>query len=395
MPNVKDMTTSPAGLAAGQLREGFRARSYRCSRGRWTIGYGSTYRIIDGEVVPVGPGETITEREAAELFAVQWRIHEAGIARAITRELLQNQFDTLADMAFNLGPDFLFSGARGTTGLREAINAGAWEHVDGEILRWHWAGDRRDAGLYTRAISRLCQWHGLPFDWPYHETTEDTIKRDASGRVIETPFIRLNLDGTLGDMVTAETALARARAYDAKARAAAPPKARVPVDAAPPPKPPEPAPKAADPAPEVPVSPPPAPPPPPPKERKPIIAIGDPYKQAARSGLTVKDLHYRGLDPDAVANAKPITDSETFWGGVWLALGQILLQMGQRGFFIAVLPSWASVLLIDALRDPFVLGILATITAALVSAILSAPALIRAGWRKMKRGRANATQLKY
>lgn len=393
MPSVKDMTTSPAGLAAGQLREGFRARSYRCSANRWTIGFGSTYRIVDGEIVPVGPGETITQAEAAELFAVQWGIHESGIARAITRELTQNQFDMLADMAFNLGPDFLFSGANDTTGLREAINAGAWEHLDGEILRWHWASGRRDPGLYTRAISRLCQWHGLPFEWPYWESTPDKIRRDASGRVIETPFMRLNSDGTLGDMVTAETALARARAYDAKARAAAPPKARVPAEAAPPPKPPEPAPKAADPAPQAPVSPPPAPPPP--KERKPIIAIGDPYKQAARAGVTAKDLHYRGLDPEVIKTAKPITESETFWGGVWIAIGQILLQMGQRGFFIAILPSWASVLLIDALRDPFVLGILATLTAALVSAILSAPAMIRAGWRKMKRGRANATQLKY
>ena len=408
MPKPENMTTSALGLKAGRIREGFSEDAYLCGGKKWTFGHGSTYRYIDGERVDVAPGDTITEAEAAELFALQWAEHESGIARAITRDISQPQFDVLADMAFQFGENFLLSGEGGTTGLREAINAGAWERVDGEIARWYWAGGRRDPGVYTRALARVCQWHALPWFWLYEASTRDTIKRDAAGRVIETPFMALNPDGTVREMVTPETALARARAVDALARAKAPAQEGVPTAPAPskptitikappgvdiddvlgedtaPPAKPAPAPPAA-----------PAPPLKRAKVRKPIISMGDPYAGAASAGLRASNIHYRGLDPALIKNAKPITESETFFGGVWIVIGQVLLNMGRRGFFIAVLPSWASVMLIDALQSPFILGVLATVTAAIFTAIVAAPRILKEGWRKMKHGRATATQLKY
>ena len=58
-----------------------------------------------------------------------------------------------------------------------------------------------------------------------------------------------------------------------------------------------------------------------------------------------------------------------------------------------MVPGWASFLLVDALRDPVVLGGLASATALLVAGLAAAPAVIRAGIRKLRRGRAAASQI--
>lgn len=396
-------TSSPAALEAAVIREGFRPKAYRDTGGVWTVGIGYTRITRDGVERPVKPGDTMTLQEAAELLREEWQEHERLILRHISRPLTQNQFDVLADMAFQFGAGFLVSGENNTTGLREAINAGAWEKIDREIARWYFVKKRRDAGVYTRALSRVCQWNGLPWVWLYEALTPDSIVRDESGRILKTPFIELDTDGAVKDMVNPETALARARAFAAAnaARAKAPETPRVPADPAPSTQPPPileiklppgvkiKEPKAAEPAP------PPAPPKTAAKPQKPVVTIGEPYAGPERPPPQPGDLHYRGLDPEAVKNAKPITESETFFGGVFIVFGQILLNMGRRGLFVAILPTWASVALIEALQDPFILGMLATATAAVVSGIIAAPAIIRAGWKKMKRGREKATQLKY
>ena len=409
MPNPSTMTTSPAGLEAGQYREGFRDRAYKCSANKWTIGFGATFRYVDGDRIPIAAGDTITEREAAELFAEQWREHESGIARAISRDLTQPQFDVLADMAFQFGPAFLVSGAGKTTGLRDAINAGAWEKVDAQIARWHYANGRRDPGVYTRALARVCQWHALPWKWLYQASTPDTIKRDDAGRVIETPFMKLDANGAVLEMVTPESALARARAVDAQARAKAPAAARVPPTPAPsiPAEPPaaakpvivvKPPPgveirQEAPPAPETP-SPAPKSPDPQPKAakpRKPIIEIVEPYKPISSKTISLDDLAVRGIDPGK--GAKPMTESERFWGMFWIASGNILFQAASRGLVLGIVPSWATFLIVDGLRDPIILGALTSLTVALGAAVVAAPRVIKAGIAKLRRGRATASQL--
>lgn len=395
------MTTSEAGLAAGRFREGFRADAYECSADTWTFGYGSTYFYQDGERVAVQEGDTITRAEAAALFAEQWPGHAAHIGDAITRPLAQQQFDVLADMAFQFGPRFLTKGDGGTTGLRDAINDGAWEKIDDEIARWHWAGGRRDPGVYTRALSRVCQWHALPWRWLYDESTPAAIKRDGRGRVIETPFMKLDTNGAVLELVTPTTALARARAFDAAGRAKAPAEPRVPAAPAPS-TPAKPALRVKAPAgvkvdeilKQAPPQAAPASPPakaPPAKPRKPVIAIVEPYKPISPQTLSVEDLHMRGIDP--AKGAKPMSESERFWGLFWIAAGNIVFQAASRGLVLGMIPGWASFLLVDALRDPIVLGGLASATALLVAGLAAAPAVIRAGIRKLRRGRATASQI--
>ena len=401
MATATTIKTTPAGLEAGKYREGYRGKAYKCSAKRWTLGHGATYRYIEGERVPIGPGDTITREEAAALFLEQWAEHEAGVSPTITRPIAAYQFDVLADMAFQFGRDFLFSGANDTTGLREAINAGAWERCEREIARWHYADGRRDAGLYNRALARVCQWNALPWHWIYDESGGDNSKQKG-GWTYETPFMRLDpTDGALLDMVTPETALARARAYDAKARAAAPATGRVPPDPAPPSSPPELKVKlppgvtedgeASKPPPAAEKAPPKAEPAE--KPRKPVIGIAEPYKPISGRTISLDQIHLRGLDPDK--GAKPMTDSERFWGLFWIGAGNILFQAASRGLVIGALPAWATFLAVDALRDPIFLGALTSATVMLGTALAAAPGMIKAGIRKLRRGDATATQLTF
>lgn len=300
--------SSEAALEAALIREGFRPKAYKDSGGVWTVGIGFTRIIIDGVSRAVLPGDSITREAALEALREEWAAHERLITRHITRPLTQNQFDVLADMAVQFGAGFLISGERATTGLRDAINSGAWEKVDNEIARWFFVKGRRDAGVYTRALSRVCQWHGLPWRWLYEQTTPDTIKRDASGRIIETPFIKLDSNGAILELVTPEIALARARAYAAAAAAPvpkAPETPRVPADPAPSPRPAE--------KPVITVKPPPgvvikaedppkpaketAPPAAPKKAKKPVIGIAEPYEPAPVKSVPIDQLPIPGIDP--------------------------------------------------------------------------------------------------
>lgn len=399
-------TSSPAAYDAALVREGFRDKAYKDSGGKWTVGIGFTRIDTGAGLRPVAPGDTMTRSEAIAILREEWLDHERLITRHITRPLTQNQFDVLADMAFQFGAGFLVSGAGGTTGLREAINAGVWEKIDNEICRWYYTKERRDAGVYTRALSRVCQWHGLPWRWLYEQTTPDSIKRDDTGYVIETPYIKLTSEGAVVDMVTPETALARARAYaaaEASRVPKAPEKPRVPASPAPSPpaaekpvivvKPPAGVVIKAEDPPKAEPGPAPADPRPAARPKKPVIGIAEPYEPAKVKTVPLDQLPIPGIDP--AQGAKAMTDAQRFWGLFWIGAGNILQAAAMRGLVIGALPSWATYLLVDALRDPIILGALTALTVALVSAAAAAPAIIKAGIRKLRKGDAEAVHLTY
>lgn len=393
-------TSSPAALEAALIREDFKAKAYKDTGGKWSVGIGFTMIEREGALRPVEPGDVMTKAEALDYLRVKWAEHERLIPHHITRPLTQNQFDVLADMAFQFGVGFLRSGAGNTTGLREAINAGAWEKIDREIARWYYVKGERDAGVYSRALSRICQWHGLPWRWIYQALTPDVIVRNAAGKIVETPFIKLDSDGEVRELVTPETALARARAFAAAAAATvpkAPETPRVPADPAPSPAPQKPV-LVVKPPPgvvlkEAPASPPPPPPQPPKKTKRPVISISDPYEAVPVKSTTIDKLPLPGIDPEKPP--KPMTDAQRFWGLFWIGFGNILQAAALRGLTFGGAPAWVTYLMVDAVRDPVILGMLTAATVALVSGLLAAPAIIRTGINRLRKGDAEATQLTY
>jgi lysozyme len=117
--------------------EGCRLRAYKCPAGVWTIGYGHTKGVKEGQV--------ITSAQAESLLRGDLRVYESGVEQ-LGVPLTQCQFDALVDFAYNLGLDAL----RRST-LLTKIRLGASEaEIRKEFMRWVNAGGKRLPGLVRR-----------------------------------------------------------------------------------------------------------------------------------------------------------------------------------------------------------------------------------------------------
>jgi len=134
------MKISDAGLALIKTFEGFRANSYICPAGVWTIGYGHTGSEIKA-------GLKITEREAELTLRKDIKQFEDVVLQKIKIPLNQNQFDALVSFVFNIG-----SGAFSESTLLKRLNNK--EDPDTvartEMPRWNKGGGRVLEGLKRR-----------------------------------------------------------------------------------------------------------------------------------------------------------------------------------------------------------------------------------------------------
>lgn len=90
------MRTSAAGLELIKSFEGFRETATRLPDGRWTIGY--------GHVRTAREGLTISQKDAEDLLTYDLKPVEDAIASMLFAPLMQNQFDALVSLAFNISP---------------------------------------------------------------------------------------------------------------------------------------------------------------------------------------------------------------------------------------------------------------------------------------------------
>lgn len=115
---VDDMQLGEVGIAALKGHEGLRLEAYWDENG-WAIGYGHRGGVKEGD--------TITREQAEELFRqdTQWVVN--SIREHIQVPLTQQQFDALASLVYNVGPD-------GWQAVAERINAGDMEGAQASWL---------------------------------------------------------------------------------------------------------------------------------------------------------------------------------------------------------------------------------------------------------------------
>ena len=87
-------TTNQAGLQLIESFEGLRLQSYQDSVGVWTIGYGHTKGVTQGQ--------TITQEQAQAFLQQDLGVAEGGV-NALNQTLTDNQFAALVSFTFNLG----------------------------------------------------------------------------------------------------------------------------------------------------------------------------------------------------------------------------------------------------------------------------------------------------
>ena len=128
-----------ASLALIKQFEGCRLEAYRCSAGRWTIGYDHT----DG----VKKGMKITQKQAELIFQNDIDLFSKSVSNVIgSVNLNQNQFDALISFAYNCGIGNL---KKSTLLMRIKENPND-ERIGYEFLRWTYSNGRYLAGLARR-----------------------------------------------------------------------------------------------------------------------------------------------------------------------------------------------------------------------------------------------------
>lgn len=145
------MKISDKGIEFIKQAEGFRAEAYRCAGGVWTIGYGHTGGVREGQRIDKERAEKLLR---SDVLGVQLRL--SALLSEAEVELTQGQFDALCSFAFNLGMDAL----RRSTLWRKVVKNAADPAIPDEFRRWVYAGGKRLAGLEKRREGEVAIWKG-------------------------------------------------------------------------------------------------------------------------------------------------------------------------------------------------------------------------------------------
>ena len=130
--------------------EGLRLQAYKCAGGKWTIGYGHTYGVTEGQ--------QITRQQAEAFLEEDLSIVEAAVNEYVTSTLEQHQFDALVSFTFNVGSGNL----RRSTLLRIVNNApNAFLAIHKEFLKGCYAGDVKLNGLILRRSAEAELYEGI------------------------------------------------------------------------------------------------------------------------------------------------------------------------------------------------------------------------------------------
>lgn len=119
------MHISDEGLELIKHFEGCELEAYKCAAGVWTIGYGHTKDIQEGDKWSQDKADFMLWRELEEEY--EQHVHDF-----VHVPLNQSQFDALVSWTYNLGPANL----KASTMLKK-LNNGKYEEVPVQMARWN------------------------------------------------------------------------------------------------------------------------------------------------------------------------------------------------------------------------------------------------------------------
>ena len=145
------MKTSAEGVALIKKFEGCKLESYLCSGDVWTLGFGHTRGVKEGD--------SCTQEQAEQTLVDDLFEFEKYVHKHVNVALDQNQFDALVAWTFNLGPTNL----REST-LLKRVNEERFSDVPTEIRRWNRAGGEVVQGLVRRRAAEALLWQGKKWE---------------------------------------------------------------------------------------------------------------------------------------------------------------------------------------------------------------------------------------
>jgi lysozyme len=141
MPNDSNQHTSLKGLEFTGSSEGLRLHAYQDTGGVWTIGYGHTKDVKEGD--------TCTKEQALQWLSEDLQEAERIVHWLVKVPLTQGQFDALVDFVFNLGGSQFASST-----LLKQLNGGLYEAAAEQFKRWVYDNGKVQPGLVKRAYGR-------------------------------------------------------------------------------------------------------------------------------------------------------------------------------------------------------------------------------------------------
>lgn len=136
---------SDEGLALLKQFEGLRLTAYQDVGGVWTIGYGHT--------AGVNEGDTCTEAQAEQWLREDLGGAERTIETIVSVPLNDNQFSALVSLTYNIG-----NSAFKKSSLLKKLNAGGYNAVPGELMRWTKVNGKTVHGLVNRRAAEAGLW---------------------------------------------------------------------------------------------------------------------------------------------------------------------------------------------------------------------------------------------
>lgn len=131
------MNISETGIQLIKNFEGCVLKAYKCPAGVWTIGYGHTSGVKEGQ--------TITLKQAEDYLLQDIRAYEITVNNLVNVPLNQNQFDALVSFCYNLGPNNLKNST-----LIKLLNKKDYLGAAEQFDRWIYAGGKKLPGLVKR-----------------------------------------------------------------------------------------------------------------------------------------------------------------------------------------------------------------------------------------------------
>lgn len=120
----KHMKISDQGLELIKRYEGLRTEAYKCPAGVWTIGYGHTHQVKQGD--------SIDTNIAHEYLKKDVRHAQNTINKYVTTNLEQHQFNALVSFTFNIG-----SGNFIKSTLLRMLNKTNYSGAENQFKRWN------------------------------------------------------------------------------------------------------------------------------------------------------------------------------------------------------------------------------------------------------------------
>ena len=142
------MRISDKGLELIKDFEGCELEAYKCAAGVWTIGYGHTKDVKEGDTWSQEKAEHMLSKELEDEY-------EHYVNSLVTVPMNQCQFDALCSWVYNLGPANLKKSS-----MLRVLNEGKYDEVPAQIKRWNKAGGKVLDGLIRRRQAEAEMFEG-------------------------------------------------------------------------------------------------------------------------------------------------------------------------------------------------------------------------------------------